>query len=277
MPKLKDLTGQRFGRLTVIERAENNGKKTCWRCRCDCGNVCIVQSGNLTNGHTQSCHCLNQERNSESKLKDLTGMKFGRLTVIERIENKNKKTCWRCRCDCGNEISVISTNLTQAHTQSCGCLHDETASKMHIKHALCHTKIYRTWASIKDRCLKPQNKSYKNYGGRGITMCPAWIDDFLAFCNYVSTLEHFGEEGYSLDRIDNDGNYEPGNLRWANRKTQGRNTRRNVSVEYEGVIITLSEAAELSGINYGTLHSRFNVGDRAEKLFRPVKNSSRQS
>lgn len=98
-----------------------------------------------------------------------------------------------------------------------------------------------------------------------------WIDNFVAFYNYISTLEHFGESGYTLDRIDNNKGYEPGNLRFADAKTQARNTRKNVSVEYNGESMPLAEASELSDIKYVTLKRRYKHGDRGDKLFRPVK------
>lgn len=203
-----------------------------------------------------------------SKLKDLRGMKFGRLTVIERAENKGAKVCWRCKCDCGQETVVQSWNLTHKHTKSCGCIQDETFS---LKHGLSHTKIYDNWNMMKQRCLNPNIKSYSRYGGRGITVYPEWVDDFQNFYEYVSKLEHFGEKGYSLDRIDNDGDYCVGNVRWADQKTQGRNRRSNIIVEYEGEQMTLVEASELSGIEYHVLNIRYRTGDRGERLFRPVK------
>lgn len=157
------------------------------------------------------------------KFIDLTGMKFGRLTVIERAGSKNGCAAWKCRCECGK------------------------------KHGMINTPIYRVWDSIKARCFNPNNKSYCNYGGRGISMYPGRIEDFKAFYDYVSTLEHFNAEGYSLDRIDNNSNYEPGNLRRADRKTQNNNQRKTIFVEYS------------------CLSCRYHRGDRGERLFRPVK------
>ena len=205
------------------------------------------------------------------RLVDLTGQKFGRLTVISRAENKGKETCWKCQCDCGNEVIVQGNNLKNGHTVSCGCFRREKTSESHKTHGMKGTSIHNTWSHIKARCFNPNSKHYKDYGGRGITMFPEWIDNFQAFYDYVSKLEHYGEDGYTLDRINNDGNYEPDNLRWADKKTQGRNTRRNIYVEYQGVMMCLKDAAELSGINYDTLLARYYAGDRGERLFRPVK------
>lgn len=201
------------------------------------------------------------------KSEDLTGQKFGRLTVIERVENKGNHVVWRCHCDCGSEITVRKDHLLTGATQSCGCLKRE----VHTKHGVCGTKTYYHWGCIVQRCTNPKNPNYKNYGGRGIKICDEWRNNVQAFYDYISSLPHFGEEGYSLDRIDNNGNYEPNNLRWADRKTQDRNKRTNHTVEFKGVTMTVAEAAEKSGINKNTLLKRIRKGDRGEKLFRPVK------
>lgn len=204
-----------------------------------------------------------------SKFKDLTGMRFGRLLVIKRAENDKQGRCrWYCLCSCGTEVVVASTNLIENRTRSCGCLKNEGN---HITHGMRHSEIYDTWRHIKSRCFNPNCKDYKNYGDRGITMHEPWIRDFQLFYDYVSQLEHFGEQGTTLDRIDNDGNYEPGNLRWSDRKTQRRNQRDTIIfVEYNGERMILKDAAEKSGINYGALKSRYYAGDRGDRLFRPV-------
>ena len=206
-----------------------------------------------------------------SKLKDLTGQRFGRLTVISRAENKiygnKQKATWLCQCDCGNKIIVVGESLKAGFTKSCGCLHK---GGLRTEHGMRYTKIYNEWLGIKARCFNPKSIVYKHYGGRGITVYPAWIDDFKAFYDYVSTLEHFGEKGYTLDRIDNNGNYEPNNLRWADRNIQARNKRTNINVECNGKNMCLKDAAKLTGINYGTLKSRYQRGDRGAILFRPV-------
>ena len=124
--------------------------------------------------------------------------------------------------------------------------------------------IYRTWAKMKQRCLGTGGHIYP-----GIAVCDEWRDNFQAFYEYVSKLEHFGEEGYTLDRIDNGGNYEHGNVRWADKKTQQSNTRRNVFVEYKGERMTVEEAARRSGINKRTILSRVRSGDEGKQLFRP--------
>ena len=136
-------------------------------------------------------------------------------------------------------------------------------------HLKSRTKIYNVWQGMKARCLNPNDKSYPRYGGRGITICAEWKDDFQTFFDYVSSLEHFGEDGYSLDRINNDGDYKPDNVKWSTRQEQACNRRSNVVVEYQGEKMLLSEAAEKSGVNISTLRYRLQAGESGEELFRP--------
>ena len=201
-----------------------------------------------------------------SKVIDLTGMKFGRLTVLERAEKyKNGNYLWRCRCECGNFTVVSGNSLKSGHTQSCGCLCKEN----HTTHQMTHTKLYTNWSVMIQRCYNEKNEKYPRYGGRGIKVCERW-KDFSNFYADVSQMEHFKEPGYSLDRIDNDGDYCPENVRWATPKQQARNRHNNIKVNYQGEEMTLPDAAEKSGINYGTLKYRYRVGLRGEELFRPV-------
>lgn len=139
------------------------------------------------------------------------------------------------------------------------------------KHGMSQTKIYSVWTNMKNRCFDKSYIAYQEYGGRGITVYDEWINDFLAFYNYVSKLPHFGETGYSLDRIDVNGNYKSGNIRWATHKEQMRNRRCSISVEYNGKIFTLKEIAEILGTNYKTIYYRYVNGRRGAKLFEAVK------
>lgn len=160
------------------------------------------------------------------KVIDLTGQKFGRLTVICRTENVKGKAAWKCKCSCGNKLVVSSNNLRRHNTLSCGCYHKEQTSKASKKLGMSRTHIYYIWTAMKQRCFNPKCKSYKNYGGRGIKVCDEWLNDFQAFYDYVSQLPHFEEKGYTLDRINNDGNYEPDNVKWSTKLEQRHNQRR---------------------------------------------------
>lgn len=161
---------------------------------------------------------------------DLTGQKFGRLTVLYESEKlSNGRRMWVCSCDCGTTTNPVDGNsLRQGRSKSCGCLRKEAVrktGKANKTHGMSTTKIHGVWAGMKARCDNPNTKYFAEYGGRGIRVCELWHDDFLEFYGYVSRLPHYGEPGYSLDRIDNNGNYEPGNVRWATAKEQQNNKR----------------------------------------------------
>jgi hypothetical protein len=150
---------------------------------------------------------------------DLTGQVFVRLTVIERVEDgRGWAPRWRCRCECGNERIVYGVNLREGRSQSCGCLHRERAAQTkiwqgNVTHGGTHTPEYSSWEHMVQRVTNPRNDRFQHYGGRGITICDEWR-------NSKPSPKH------SIDRINNDGNYEPGNVRWATAKEQGNNQRR---------------------------------------------------
>jgi hypothetical protein len=155
--------------------------------------------------------------------KDITGNIYGNLTAIARVgSNARGQAMWRCRCACGGESIVIALNLRSGNTTTCGCSHRRRgADHPNSTHLRKHTPEYRAWSNMLTRCTNPRNKSYANYGARGITVCDRWRHSFEAF------LADVGErpDGTTLDRINNDGNYEPGNVRWASYFMQSRNRR----------------------------------------------------
>lgn len=195
--------------------------------------------------------------------KDLTGQKFGRLFVIGRANNKSGKPHWLCKCDCGNEVVVEGYNLKTGHTRSCGCLQKETNIKRLTTHDLSKSRIYRTWRAIKNRCFNKNLKEYKNYGGRGIIVCAEWLNDFQAFYDW-SIMNGYTDE-LTIDRIDNDGNYEPLNCRWTTRKEQANNRRMCRIFTYNGVTKNYKQWCDFLNINYKTFHTRISRGWEIEK------------
>lgn len=190
---------------------------------------------------------------------DLTDRKFNMLTVKERMSNsKQGRARWKCLCDCGNYCIVESSKLLNETTKSCGCYRKLRIGNESRKHGRARTKIYETWCHIKQRCFDKNDPRYDDWGGRGITICNEWKENFQSFYDYVSELPHFGEKGYSIDRIDNDGNYEPENVRWVTRIVQNNNTRRNHYLTYNGKTQTIAQWARELGVSPYMIYSRIN-------------------
>lgn len=220
-----DLTGQRFGKWTVLKRVgKNSQKQPTWLCKCDCGQEAIVDGSNLRKGLSKSCGC--SRKNRIPIYEDLTGQKFGKLTVIKLHHIKKYKDAtnyyWLCECECGNTTVVTRTNLKCGGVKSCGCLFKNfNATKG--THRLHNTRLYTTWCNMRHRCYHTSNKMYKYYGGRGITVCPEWLDNFLNFYNWANANGY--EDNLTIDRINNNGNYEPSNCRWVTMAEQNKNKR----------------------------------------------------
>lgn len=206
------------------------------------------------------------------KALELTGQKFGRLTVVQRVENDKKgAACWLCKCDCGNEKVVQASQLKSGMTKSCGCLLREVSGARFFVHGLKHTRLYDVWSSIKARCFNLKNEHYKDYGGRGIKMCDEWKNDFKVFYNW-SIANGYNETAKkyecTIDRIDNNKDYAPDNCRWVTQKEQCNNKRNNHLITYNNETHTVMQWAEIIGIEYRILLNRINkYGWSIERAF----------
>lgn len=265
MSKYNDLTGQKFGRLTAIEPIRKSGR-ILWVCECECGNTKQILAINLTRGFTKSCGCLHNEELSKNRLINLDGKRFGRLVVLERTPGNKKDVYWTCLCDCGNIKSISGSRLRQGKTKSCGCLKfqynvkSEVQYNHHKTHGMSNTRIYAIYRKMLRRCYNKNCKEYYRYGGRGISVCDEWQGEngFIVFYEWAC------DNGYtdilSIDRINNDGNYEPSNCRWVDAKTQANNTKSTIFLTYNGETKPASEWAVVTGISQDTLTQRKRSG-----------------
>jgi len=184
---------------------------------------------------------------------DLTGNTSFYLTAIEESGKRGKSTMWRCRCKCGKITSVAVDAFTGGNVKSCGCWIKSHPSNR--KHGMRYTPEYDTWRNMRRRCCIKNNKRNKNYGGRGITVCDRWEHSFE---NFYADMGKRPDGRYSIDRINNDGNYTPENCRWATDKEQQRHTTRSRMVEYKGLKCTLVELCEELNLGYAFINKRIN-------------------
>lgn len=255
-PRVKDLTGKRFGQLVAkafVGYVKNGTSRVAlWHCQCDCGNTRDAAGVELSRGRIVSCGCASATRKAE-----LAGKRFGRWLVLHETTCGGIAT-WRCRCDCGTEKDVQRGHLMGGRSQSCGACRPRKEKTVHSH------PLYRTYCNIIQRCENKRNAAYPNYGGRGIRIHPVWRRDFWQF---VADMGERPSVQHSIERIDNDRNYEPGNCIWATRSEQMRNTRRNHMVTYNGQVMPLVRACEMAGVNYGTAKWRLANGVAEKDAF----------
>lgn len=196
---------------------------------------------------------------------DLTGRRFGRLVVREIAgRDRYKYVLWKCVCSCGAETTVRSSQLLSGKTKSCGCLAKDKARTANTTHGKSNTRMYHIWLSMRSRCFNKNNRAYKYYGARGIKVCEEWSDFDTFYCWAISN-------GYStdltIDRIDSDGDYCPGNCRWVSMVEQNNNRRNNVVLEYKGETHTVSEWARRTGLPEYLIRNRKLSGWSNEEIF----------
>jgi hypothetical protein len=271
MGKVKDLVGQRFGKLVVVEQVgvDAKYKEALWKCDCDCGGTKIVSAQSLKKGSTRSCGCF--------RIEDLTGKRFGRWLVLSPSNGDIKSLYWDCRCDCGTERSISGLSLRSGNSSSCGCFCKEQTSRANTTHG--HRRDGKTTRTLKSResmiqrCCNPRNSAYKNYGGRGIAVCERWLDKEIGFDNFLEDMGECPSNIHQIDRIDNDGPYFPENCRWATPEEQSNNRRSNHKITFRGETHNLKEWSKLLLISDATLKARIDrYGWSIERAFTtPVK------
>lgn len=203
---------------------------------------------------------------------DISGKRFGSLVALSMNgRDKHNKILWLCKCDCGKELDVVGNKLRNGNTKSCGCsrasaLQKARKARKNNGYTTTHKKANQAWRDMWSRCTNHKHKSWLRYGGRGISVCDRW-KDFKFF------LEDMGDppDGHSIDRINNDGNYDPLNCQWATRSQQMRNTSRNVHVLFEGEVMCASDVVKKLGLNKS--HIYYKINKELKKIEKRLSNN----
>ena len=195
-------------------------------------------------------------------VKDITGTRYGRLVAIKCVgRTNNGNATWLCKCDCGNEAVISSYALRSGKTKSCGCIKREQNLQMFAAHGESgnRTRLYRIWSGMKNRCYNAHSKNaYKKYGNRGITVCDEWRNSYTAFRDWA--YQNGYRDDLTIDRIDNNGAYEPQNCRWVSTKKQNNNRRNNHYITFNGETKTMAEWTEIAGFGRSVIEHRLSRG-----------------
>ena len=255
--KLSEIViGGVYNNLTVIKDLGGKNSKHRFLCKCNfCGKELDIKGYHI--GVTTACRgCANIKPED-----NLTGRRIGHLTVLGYAgrwrHGHSSSSLWRCKCDCGNIKNISRASLMRGQ-DNCGCERNDKLKKINTKHGCCRSSLYAVWCGMKARCNNPNNKSWKDYGGRGISVCTEWEDNFVPFKNWA--LSHGYDKGLSIDRINVNGNYEPSNCRWVTPKEQSNNRRNNKMIELNGIIHTLSEWCGIYNIKPHLVSNRIRRG-----------------
>lgn len=208
------------------------------------------------------------------KFIDLTGERYGRLTVLRRSSknctpNGTPRVYWECLCNCGNMATVSSNGLRCGRTKSCGCLYTERIQSANITHGGRKTRLYNIWSNMKQRCINPKGTMFEYYGGRGIAVCPDWLNSFSSFQNWALSSGYTDE--LTLDRLDNDGDYCPENCHWIPMFEQAKNRRNIHNLTFNGKTMSVTEWGDVTGFGYHVIKDRLRHGWSVERtLTEPI-------
>ena len=269
--KKEDISGKKFNYLTAIKCEYNKNRQNFWSFKCDCGNTVIKYIGHVKAGSTKSCGC--------HKIKDITNIKYGKLTAIKFIKKagKRKKYYWLFRCECGKEECIIKETVTCGKKIMCNNCAKEVVRNSKITHNMSNTRFYRIYRGILNRCKLETWSGYKKYGAVGIDICERWLK-FKNFYDdmYISYLDHskkHGEKNTTIDRINGNENYSPKNCRWLDYERQANNIKTNVFLEHNGEKKTIRDWEKALKMNSGTLWARLHRGWSIKRsIITPVRN-----
>lgn len=252
------IIGKKYGNLTAIEECGcDKNRFKFYKFRCDCGNYTIKRGTNVEHSKNANCGCITIPR-------IVNGTAFGRLTVKKFNGVINGRENYLCKCECGKEVCVDGHLLKSGNNKSCGCLKIDKLIDRSTTHNKCHSRLYSIFKGMKKRCLKPNSINYNNYGGKGISICQEWLNNFESFYNWA--IKNGYKNNLTIDRIDSNKNYCPNNCRWVTQKQQCRNTSRNHFIEYKNKKITIAEFSETTNIPYNYCNYRFNKNMTSEEI-----------
>jgi hypothetical protein len=247
--------GAKFGFLELLEELPTErGIRWC-KVRCECGAEKSVRFANLRTGSIKSCGCRHSDGGKLKRKVPEPGQRFGNWTFIGGEVSVSASMRGDFKCVCGTQKTLQISSVVTGKSKSCGC-----SVEYAVKHGKAGTYVHLLWKRLKRRCCNSDSSDYRDYGGRGIIVYPEWVDDFSAFDAYISeVLGPRPSNEHSLDRIDNDSGYIPGNLRWADHVQQANNRRNTRRVNFNGEVMTLKELSGLCNVSYDTLHHRIYV------------------
>ena len=264
----ENLVGRTFGQLLVVEAGRHTGKRLFWNCRCTCGGTKEAQTSHLKGGTVTSCGCLRGKPRE-----NLLGQVFGQLTVVEAAEPVNGTTYWWCVCACGVHKQIGAGELKQGKTVSCGCQRGHARGAQLRTHGEGYgtnkTVEYGVWGKMHGRCEHPGNPNYKDYGGRGITVCTRWSGP-QGYTNFLEDMGRRPSAAHSIERKDNNAGYSPENCIWATKLVQMANKRDNRRLTFNGETLHLAEWARRVGLKRTTLRARLDAGWALEDALRPL-------
>lgn len=254
------MIGEKYNKLTIIENLgvdKNSHRKV--KCKCDCGNIVIKNFYDVKNAKIISCESCSKDRKLSSKCKKIIGTEVNNCTVINASylvkENGRKRLFVDAKCNkCGTIFNIRYDTLKALHGDNCPKCNNKEHIQQKIK-PYRHTKLYRIYYAIKQRCYNTKDRNYKHYGGRGIIMCDEWLNSFNVF--YKWSINNGYKKGLQVDRVDCNGNYEPNNCRWVDSSTNNYNKRNNILVMYNDGWRTIQYISDKEHISWNTAYYRY--------------------